>query len=123
VLLVTTRDGSEEALIVWPQPTRVSPVKLGDTVARICRILATATLGWLPVSEALMIMYHPARMAKVVVASGTVTATAVLTIEMVVELIRTNPPTSDKPRRRQPAAYRGVPSDFVESCSGSSERQ
>jgi hypothetical protein len=42
VLLVTTRVGSEEGLMVWPQPTRVSPVKLCDTVARICRILANS---------------------------------------------------------------------------------
>jgi hypothetical protein len=42
-------------------------------------------------------------MAKVMVACGTLTATDVLPIEMVVELIRTNPPTCGKPRRRQPA--------------------
>ena len=43
VELVEARDGPEVAVIVWPpQPTRVSPHKLADTVARICRILANS---------------------------------------------------------------------------------
>jgi hypothetical protein len=45
VQLIKTRDGSEVAVIVWPpQPNRVSPRKLGETVARICRILANSDI-------------------------------------------------------------------------------
>jgi hypothetical protein len=44
VVLTTTRDGTEQAMIVWPQPTRVSAKKLADTVARICRILANSSV-------------------------------------------------------------------------------
>jgi hypothetical protein len=43
VELVKTRDGREVAVIIWPkQPTRVSPRRLGDTIARTCRILANS---------------------------------------------------------------------------------
>jgi hypothetical protein len=43
VVLITTRDGNEQAVIIWPpQPTRVSSRKLGETVARTCRILANS---------------------------------------------------------------------------------
>lgn len=45
VVLITSRDGSEEAVIIWPpQPTRVSSRKLADTVARTCRILANSNI-------------------------------------------------------------------------------
>jgi hypothetical protein len=43
VVLITTHDGSEQAVIFWPpQPTRVSPRKLSETIARTCRILANS---------------------------------------------------------------------------------
>jgi hypothetical protein len=43
VEFIKSRDGSELAVIVWPsQPTRVSPRKLADTIARTCRILANS---------------------------------------------------------------------------------
>jgi hypothetical protein len=45
VELIKTRDGRELVVIVWPpQPTRVSPSKLAETVARICRILANSSI-------------------------------------------------------------------------------
>lgn len=44
VVLITARDGSEEALIFWPQPTRVSSTRLPDAVARTCRILANSSV-------------------------------------------------------------------------------
>jgi hypothetical protein len=45
VHLIKTRDGNELAVIVWPQqPTRVSSSKLGESVARICSILANSDL-------------------------------------------------------------------------------
>jgi hypothetical protein len=52
-------------------------------------------------------------MVKVVVASGIFTAADVLAIEMVVEMLRTNPPPCGKPGRRQPGATGALPSDFV----------
>jgi hypothetical protein len=43
VELVRTRNGRELAVIVWPkEPTRVSPNKLGGTIAQVCRILANS---------------------------------------------------------------------------------
>jgi hypothetical protein len=43
VELITTRDGREVAVIIWPkEPTRVSSRKLADTIAQTCRILANS---------------------------------------------------------------------------------
>jgi hypothetical protein len=43
VELIKTRDGRELAVIIWPtEPRRVSPPKLGETIARTCRILANS---------------------------------------------------------------------------------
>jgi hypothetical protein len=43
VELIKTRDGRELAVIIWPkEPTRVSSRRLGDAVARTCRILANS---------------------------------------------------------------------------------
>jgi hypothetical protein len=45
VVLIKGRDGGEHALIIWPpHPTQVSPVKLADTIARVCRILANSNI-------------------------------------------------------------------------------
>ena len=45
VELIKTRDGREQAMIIWPtQPTPVSARKLADTVARTCRILSNSSI-------------------------------------------------------------------------------
>jgi hypothetical protein len=95
--------------MIWPQPTRVLPVSLATQSYEFAESWPTGTLGWLPVSDGSLDDHAlPGSMAKVVVASGTFTAADLLAIEMVVEMLRTNPPTCGKPGRRQPAAYWGV---------------
>jgi hypothetical protein len=45
VELIKTRDGSELAVIIWPAGmTRVPSRKLGETIARVCRILANSNV-------------------------------------------------------------------------------
>jgi hypothetical protein len=55
----------------------------------------------------------PGSMVRVVVACGTLPATDVLAIEMVVEMFRTNRPACGMPRRQQPVRTGALPSDFV----------
>jgi len=43
VELIKTRDGGEQAVIIWPrQPTIVSSRKLPGAIAQTCRILANS---------------------------------------------------------------------------------